>query len=366
MKIAVIAHSLYPIAEPYAGGLEMITELLVRNLLARGHRVDLYAHPDSAPDLPLIPMLRPAELHPLLEQDWQQEDERARAELVQVVTYGRVMDQIARRDYDIVHNHSLHHIPIARGNARGKTFVTSLHTPAFLHLRAGLASLASQRQTFTAVSARQAELWGELTPAARVIPNGIDVAAWKPGYQPEDYLFWMGRLCPEKAPHHAIEACRRAGRPIRLAGPVANEEYFEAHVRPLLDDPLVTYLGHLPHRRIKPLLARAHAYLFTSTWEEPYGLVLAEALACATPVVGYRIGAAPEIVTPEVGRLVAPQDVAALAAAIPAVGGIDRRACRARAERECSARRMTDRYEQLYRSLLPNSAEHVSDRLLRA
>lgn len=349
MRIAIIAHSFYPIAEPFAGGLEMITCQLVRELIARGHEVDLYAHPESCPSLSVVPMLTVENVLNRFNEDEIVYAGMEKGEFAQTFIYHDVMARIFSGEYDIVHNHSLHHVPIIVGNLLGKKFITSVHTPAFIQLKFGFSSLPVVHQTTTAVSNRQRELFSTTAVIGHTIYNGIDLDRWPPNFgSTGDYYFWMGRMCAEKAPHHAIEACLRSGKRLLLAGPISNREYFEQHVKPYLNKENIEYLGHLTHEEIAPVLRQAVGYLFTSVWEEPYGLTIAESLACGTPVIAYRVGAAPEIITEGTGLLIDKGDVAGLTKAMQSVRHIDRRSCRQHAENFCSAKTMADNYLALY------------------
>ncbi|MCP9963457.1 glycosyltransferase [Streptomyces somaliensis] len=148
----------------------------------------------------------------------------------------------------------------------------------------------------------------------------------------------------------AAEAARRAGWPLRMAGPVGDRRYFAEHVEPLLGDG-VDYVGHLNRRALTRLVGGAAAALVTPCWDEPYGLVVAEALACGTPVCGFDRGALGEILTPECGRLAPADDPAALASLVPEAVGLDRRAARERAEDFCSLDTMAERYTAIYEEL---------------
>ncbi|MGB3543825.1 glycosyltransferase, partial [Rubrivirga sp.] len=350
--IAVVAHSRFPIVEPFAGGLEMITHLLVRELVRRGHDVDLYAHPDSDPALPIAPMRTDGEILETFGAGDVADSGMDSHAFAQTVIYHDVMARVLEGGYDIVHNHSLHHVPIAAGNALGARFVTSVHSLAEAYLRLGFGALPVVRQTVTTVSEHQRSHLEGIVGIDRTVYNGIDLEAWTANVaSPGDAYFWMGRMCAEKAPHHAIEAALRSGARLHLAGPVSDADYVAEHVTPNLGHDRIEYLGHLRHDEIAPRLRDARGYVFTSVWEEPYGLTMAEALACGTPVVAYRVGAAPEIVTPDVGVLVPPGDVAALAEAMGRASSIDRRACRRRAEAFCSSTVMTESYLSLYREL---------------
>lgn len=353
MKIALIAHCLHPIREPFEGGLEMVTYQLCRSLMERGHDVHLYAHRDSDTRFNLrpIPVDRPYPGGFLSEV---RRAGRGDSEVREELAYARVMNDIAVGGYDIVHNHSLHHMPILMGNGMDVAMLTSIHTPAFTHLQLGAYGVeGTYRQTFTMVSESLARTWEHIVPDAQVVHNGIDLSKWGFVRRPSgNYLFWYGRICPEKGTHLAIGAALRSGREIRLAGPVSNPEYYDKKVAPMLSDQRVKYLGHLSQRELRPVLANAVAMLFTSTWEEPYGLTLAESLACGTPVVAFEGGATPEILTRRTGIIVGRGDVAAMSDAVRRITGLDRADCRERAEDFCSHQVMVDNYIKLYGTLL--------------
>jgi glycosyltransferase involved in cell wall biosynthesis len=204
--------------------------------------------------------------------------------------------------------------------------------------------------TFAAVSAHTATAWSHLIDDAVVIHNGVDVSRWVPGSGGGGAV-WFGRLVPEKGPHLAIDAAVRAGMPLRVAGPVSDRAYFEREIRPRLALPGVTYVGHRTQAELVRLVGEASVALVTPCWDEPYGLVVAEALACGTPVCAFARGALPELLDADCGRLVEPGDVEALAAALPDAAGLSRAAAREHAVRDCSLETMVDRYVELYGEL---------------
>ncbi|KAK0341063.1 hypothetical protein LTR94_027956, partial [Friedmanniomyces endolithicus] len=148
----------------------------------------------------------------------------------------------------------------------------------------------------------------------------------------------------------AIDAARLAGLPLRIAGPISNPGYFEQFIAPRLDQD-VQYMGHLPHRELARLVGGALVALCTPRWEEPYGLVVAEALACGTPVAAFRRGGVPALLSKNCGVLAEPDNVASLASAALAASMLSRQACRAHAERYCDAQRMVDQYEGVYHDI---------------
>jgi glycosyltransferase involved in cell wall biosynthesis len=178
----------------------------------------------------------------------------------------------------------------------------------------------------------------------------VDPDRWTPG-PGGDHAVWSGRIVPEKAPHEAVDAVRRTGRGITLAGPVLDRPYFEREIRPRLGAQ-VRYVGHLDQRRLCELVGSSAVAVVTPQWNEPYGLVAAEAMACGTPVAAYARGGLTEIIAPETGRLAESPDVKALAEAVDAAATCDREAVRRHAVEAHGVARMVDEYEALFHAIL--------------
>lgn len=350
LRIAMLASSRYAIGQPFAGGMESFVFELARALTAAGHRVTLFAAPGSDAGLPceVLPV------HTFDMSEASRADPTAPEWIVhETHAYLSVMldlGQSLRDDFDLVHNHSLHYLPLAMARSIPAPMITTLHTPPLAWLEQAVALPRGVRSEFAAVSAFTAAQWRPITGAVSVIPNGVDLDAWRPGAG-GDYAVWTGRLVPEKGVTTAIAAARRAGLPLRIAGPVGDRRYFTEVVEPELGGG-VTYEGHLRHDQLNDLVGGAAVALVTPAWEEPYGLVTAEALASGTPVAALARGGIPEIVDDTCGRLVEPGDVDALAGAVLAAADLSRRAARRRAEEHCSHAVMVDRYVARYQQLV--------------
>ncbi len=374
LRIAIIAHCLYPIAQPYAGGLEMITQLICDELVAQGHEVLLYAHEDSQTQARLVPMLTREEFDATVYPSEHDTLGMSREEMYQYLVYQGVLRDIIERDgrdeIDVVHNHSLHHIPMMTGQAFGARFFTTFHTPIFPQLRLALLTLRHGTQTqFTAISKHQQRLFSEFVPS-QVVYNGIDVKSFVANTEATDRLirengevyFWYGRICPEKGTHLAMQYCMEAGKKLIIAGPKSNEAYFYQQVAPLLAQDsenraskLFDYVGHVTKNEVNRYLCQATAMLFTSTWDEPYGLTLAESLACGTPIIGFDVGASAEIVTASNGIIVPKEDKEAFIKGFTEIKKISRHACRDRALQFCSVAAMVEGYLALYKIAVAES-----------
>ncbi len=350
MKIAVLAHLKYPIGQPYGGGLEMHTHLLTVALKQRGHDVVLFASRGSDPALAPVMLCEPT--GDAL-ADPEREDEINRAERD---AYRMMMDQVAAGGFDLVHNNSLHDLPLRESARLEVPFVTVLHTPPFESLVGGVEA-ADPAMAILAVSPTLAQEWADLVPDAQVIGNGVDLTTFRYVADPHDppYAFWSGRIVPEKGLHLAIDAARAAGLPLVFAGPKLNPGYWRAEIAPRLG-PDLTHLGHLSHRDLAEHLGGARVAIVSPRWEEPFGLVVAEALACGTPVAAFRRGAMPDILDASCGRLAAADDAEDLARAIHGAVDLSRRACRDRAEALFDAEAMTARYLEVYDAVLARAA----------
>ncbi len=354
MKIALIAHLKFPIAEPFHGGLEMHTHCLTQELMARGHEVILFALSASDPSFQIIePTLNAVEKEGAVDL-FQQEPGFGLEFVNKFHAYLDVVTTIQRGDFDIVHNNSLHFLPLSLAHTLGCPMVTTLHCPPFPSLQSGvILARPYLGNQFVAVSQSIAQQWAADITHCKVIHNGIQVDRWHastagtPGT-----AFWYGRFCPEKGPEYAIQAAKQAGYKLRLAGSIYDQDYFDREIAPRLDED-VQYVGHLDHRDICREAGRAAVGLFTSTWDEPFGLVLPEMLACGTPVVSFDSGAAGEILDDSCGIIVPKRNVAAMAAAMPRAAALDRAACRRRAEFHFPVGRMITDYERLYQKLVP-------------
>lgn len=348
LTVAVLGPSRYPVAEPYSGGMESFVGGLVTGLRARGHRVLLFAAAGSTGAQPEV--LSGGGWHP---DELSQQDPSmpAGAFMREHHAHLDVLDALRTRyadEVDVVHNSSLHYLPLSLASTLPCPTVTTLHTPPTPWLTSSLAAGGSS-SAFTAVSRFTARQWAPWVGQADVVHNGVDPRRWPLGPGGGE-LLWFGRIVPEKAPHLAIAAAAAAGRHLHLVGPVLDQAYFDAEVAPHLGA-RATWLGHLGGADLAGAVGRAGAVLVTPAWDEPFGLVAAEAAMCGTPVVAFDRGGLGEVLRPgigqQVGAVVPADDVDAMAAAVGPALALDRRAVREAALSHLSAQAMVRRYEQV-------------------
>lgn len=304
MKIAVIAHPRFPIAMPFAGGLEAFVASLLDSY-SRFAEVYVYAHPASKVNGKLISFPFDTEAHARF------------PEIVENDFLLKVMADITKRNIDVVHNNAISSIPPLWAAKYNIPLLTTLHTPPYSKLKAA-AELASYAPNvhYNAVSYSVAEQWRPfLNDDIDVIYNGIDLSRWSSKKTNPEYVFSFGRILPSKGFDLAIQCANQLGIDFKFAGPVFDQHYFNKSIAPLLND-RVTYLGHLTHDSINSYLLRAQAAIFAVRWDEPFGLSTVEAMATGTPVAAFRRGAFPEVVAESGGRLASGNNVLSLTEAL--------------------------------------------------
>jgi glycosyltransferase involved in cell wall biosynthesis len=347
LRIAQLAGIAFRVPPRASGGTELVIDRLTRGLIERGHRVTLFASGDSE---------TPAELRssvPVAAQD----DPRSNAYLERERELRHAMEAYeaaAAGEFDLVHAHWPTPAAYFAERAACPTLLTFdyIEKAIFEHYRRRF-----PRMRFACVSRAQAAMLGADLP---VIHNGIDADRVPFGERPGKYLLTVGRLVPSKGASTAISVARRAGLPLVIVGDVSpylpeSRPYYENEIAPHVDRDRVHHFPALSNARVLELMRGARAFLFPIAWEEPFGLVVAEAMAAGTPVIATAKGSLPELVEPGVTGYLA-DDVAGLAEAVERAGSIDRARCRRRARERFGYRRMANRYEDLYRAVLREAA----------
>jgi glycosyltransferase involved in cell wall biosynthesis len=345
MRIGLIAPPWLPVPPPAYGGIEMLLDNLARGLEALGHDVRLFTVGQSTCPVPREYLYQePAE--PIGETV---------PETAHVLAAYEALD-----DVDLIHDHTVIGPLLAgRAGARRPPVVTTNHGPFTARTRPIYAEI-SRYASIVAISHSQART-ADGVPISAVIHNGVDLDLHRAGPGGGGYLMFIGRMSPDKGVHHAIQVAHQAGKHLVLATKIrepGERAFFEKVVRPLLsdDDEMPAEMPLEPRLR---LLRGALALLNPIVWREPFGLVMAEALASATPVIAFPNGAAPEIIDPgRTGYLC--RDEEEMITAVDRVADIERDQCRLVAERRFSLQRMARDHEQLYRRILDRQDSRVS------
>lgn len=342
LRIGLVAPPWLSVPPERYGGTETVLDVLARGLLARGHDVTLFTIGDATSPVPRAWVYR----HPVVPMG------STVAELFQVTSaYERLVD------CDVIHDHTDAGPVWAAGKDDLPPVVATNHNTFSRERRALYAEAANRGVAVVAISHDQRSRAGDI-PGIRVVHNGIDTSGFRLGPGTGGYALFVGRLCPDKGADQAIAIARRAGVPLRIAGKMwatEEREYFDQLIRPQLGAD-ITYIGEIGSEERAAELGGAVALLNPIQWDEPFGLVMVEAMACGTPVIAFDRGAAPEIIAEGVsGRVVS--DVDSAAYALGAVASLDRRACRRHVERWFSGERMVGAYEAVYREVLARRSD---------
>jgi glycosyltransferase involved in cell wall biosynthesis len=332
MRIALVSTCALATPPDAYGGTELVVAELAKGLDHLGHDVTVFATGDSHP----AGKLR----HHFDKPVWPPSD------LAEMRHASFAWQQIARAHpaFDVVHVNHPAALP----------FHILVDVPTLITIHHDrLEALIPQYQdypeaAFIAISERQRQLSPEIT-FSHTIYHGLDASAYRMGHGEGGYVAFLGRFAPQKAPHLAIDAARAAGVPIHLGGAPQeiSAQYFETELRPRLGLEGVKWCGELCHGPKVELLRNARALLVPLDWEEPFGLVMIEAMLVGTPVIAFARGSAPEVVEQGVtGFLV--RDVGEMVERIGQIGAIDRQRCRARAELRWSTLRMAREYAEAY------------------
>lgn len=257
----------------------------------------------------------------------------------------RVIDElVARKDrYDVILNNLRSEAVIwSAGAYIQKSVFHVMHLPLF----AELADLSRQHGVkLISISNAQRKAFPDLVYTATIY-NGVDTDEFAFEAKPEDYVLYLGSIGKNKNPKDAILAAKEAGVPIKIGGRIKDQGYYDGEIAPRVDGKTVMWIGELHPKEIIALYQKAKAFLFPTLWEEPFGLVMIEAMSCGTPVIAYPHGAVPEVVSEgENGYLVS--TVSEMAKKIKEIGSIDRAKCRKTVEERFSIPNMIDQYEAL-------------------
>ncbi|PIR71660.1 MAG: glycosyl transferase [Candidatus Nealsonbacteria bacterium CG10_big_fil_rev_8_21_14_0_10_37_25] len=350
LKIAQIAPLWFPIPPEKYGGIERIVHFLTEELVKRSHQVTLFASGDSKTKAKLVSVTPKS----LIKAGYSWQDPFWNLENLSTAF------KMAEK-FDIIHSHlDLWALPF-----QDLTRVPVLHT---LHNQLYKASITREgerkptrleifekhkKETLAVfISKSERKQSAVRFPKNWVIYNGINITQFKFNPKPKSHFIWIARIDPFKGIENAIRATEILDVELLLAGRLdpARKKYFETKIRPHLSRK-IRYLGELPQEELSDFYGQAKACLYPIEWEEPFGLIMVEAMATGTPVIAYRRGSVPEIVkNGETGFVV--ENIEEMVEAMKKIDEIDRAKCRQRVEKYFSYQKMVDEYEKLYYSLI--------------
>jgi glycosyltransferase involved in cell wall biosynthesis len=329
MRIALVATQRTSVPPERSGSVELVVDLMARDLIRRGHEVTVFGTQDSRVPGRVLSVLATGYYHDQTVWDWR---------LAEFMQLGLVYEHAD--EFDVINSHVYcYALPFTR-LVRTPT-VHTFHicpTPDFVRF-----CRRYREGSYVLLSEFQRQFFGGL-PVAGIVPNGIDTASFSFSPEPGRYLAYMGEFGPEKGTLEAIHCARASGIPLRLAG--RENPYFHGVVKPELGRG-VEYVGELGHEDKVALLGSALALLFPGRAPEACPLVVLEAMACGTPVLGFAGGPVPGLAPPGVGGMYG-DDLDALASAAQQIATLDRAAIRCLAVERFDVSRMVDAYLEVF------------------
>jgi UDP-glucose:tetrahydrobiopterin glucosyltransferase len=374
LRIALVAPLVTPIAPPFLGGAQALLHDLALGLARRGHFVTLFASSFENPlASELMGRLKIAEV-PIEAGKLSPADFQARAAgkpdahdafVRQGELFLTIFLAINRADpaFEIAHAHAFDWPAFALGPLSTVPVVHTIHMPSLdRHITSIIRATYEKAGSSSAVTVSQAcaQTYAADFPCDRVIYNGVGTAHMPFRERGGDFLLFAGRMSPEKGPDLAIKIAKRAGKRLVLAGGIYDHAFFEEKIAPALkNDRDVSYLGILDRGQLYRLMSEAEGLLFCSRWEEAFGLVVAESMATGTPVIAWRRGAAPEIITDgQTGFLLDFLDIDGAVQAVKRLETLDRLEIRRQIETRFSLDTMLDDYVDYYHQVIARCRKH--------
>src|ERR1700754_1798117 len=341
MRIAQIAPLTEAVPPKLYGGTERVVHWLTEELVALGNDVTLFASGDSKTSAKLDATWPKA-----LRLDGSVRDPNA----LHMVMLERVLRKCDDEEFDFLHFH-LDYYPFSLFSRQPTPFVTTLHGRLDLPEHQPVFSTFSSIPVISISNAQRRPV-----PQAkwvRTIHHGLPEKLLTPQPVKPSYLAVLGRIAPEKGVDRAIKIAIRCGMPLKIAAKVdrADQEYYDEIIRPLMDHPLIEFIGEIGDSEKSEFLSGAIGLMLPIDWPEPFGLVMIEAMACGTPVVAYNRGSAPEIIDEGLTGCIVEDEISAVAA-VGRLANLDRAAVRTQFEKRFTARRMALDYLAAYRGLM--------------
>jgi glycosyltransferase involved in cell wall biosynthesis len=348
LKVAVLSPVWFPVPPTGYGGIEWIVALLADGLVHAGHEVTLFASGDSRTK---------AKLHAVYERAPSEWIGRSHWELRHALACYERADE-----FDVINDHT-GMSGIVMSGLVDTPVVHTVHGPLTGEpgeMYEQLAALVPNLHLIS-LSINQRRPKPNL-PWLANCPNALDLSLYPSKPRTGEYLLFLGRMSPEKGCHRAIAVAMELGVPLKIAGKKQEpkeQEYFDSLVAPHVGMHGIEYLGEVSHGQKVELLQQARATLFPIDWEEPFGLVMIESMACGTPVIATNRGAVPEVIEHgESGIIV--EDFREMVTAVEAADALDPLACRRYVEERFSPERMVADYVRAYREALVETAAPVS------
>jgi glycosyltransferase involved in cell wall biosynthesis len=339
LKIAQVAPLYESVPPKTYGGTERVVSYLTEELVAQGQEVTLFAAGDSQTAAKLVPGV-------------EKSLRLAGNSIDHLAHHVAMLDDVMRMapEFDVIHFHiDYMHFPLSR--------YCALPSVTTLHGRLDLPDLIPVYKRYAdapvvsiSFAQRKPLPWANWVGN---VPHGLPPESLEFHAEAGKYLAFLGRISPEKRVDRAIEIAKRAGMPLKIAAKIdkADQEYYDAKIKPLMADPNVEFIGEIGEHEKSDFLGNAYAYLFPIDWPEPFGLTMIEAMACGTPTIAFNCGSVPEVMQEGLSGFVV-DNMDQAVAAVEKISTIERTACRAVFEKRFTSAHMAEKYISLYQSMV--------------
>jgi len=341
MKIAITADPMIPVPPLLYGGIERIIDMLIKGLVDRGHEVVLYAHRDSKVPCELIPYKG-----------------TSASSVFDTLKNMQQVSTIRKGGFDLVHSFGrIAYLSRLLPTAIPKV-MSYQREPTIKRIQLAMRWAKKDSLYFTGCSAYIADQIKPYAPAY-AIPNGVplDVYDYQEKVDEDAPFTFLGRIEHIKGTHLAVQVAQQTNRRLIIAGNIPeapeHQQYFKEQVAPHLND-RIQYIGPVNDEQKNKMLGESHAFLMPILWNEPFGIVMAEALACGTPVIGMERGSVPEVVQNGINGFKC-QNLEEMVAAVAKIPEINRAECRRIAAERFSDKAIVDAYETLYQQITRNA-----------
>lgn len=346
MKIALLAPVEESVPPKKYGGTERVVDLLAKELVKLGHEVTLLASGDSKTTAKLVACSRnsirtlPSSNIPTLRR------------ALNLKGLSKALEYLSKNDFDIIHNHFGWQF-LLFSNLLNSPNVTTIHgtLDKKLELTEYKMHGCYKKSPVISISNSQRKHSPHLNYFGTVY-NGIDVNNFQFNSNPKDYLAFLGRMHPHKGPDKAIEIAKRSNQKLIMAAKIdpVNYQYFNRKIKPLIDNKQIIYIGEVDHKKKVNLLKNAKALISPITWDEPFGMVNIESLACGTPVITINRGSIPEILNRKVAFLCNSSEE--MIKKIDQIKKINRIDCRRHVENHFTSKLMAQNYLKIYKRII--------------
>lgn len=355
LKIAQLSTPFFDVPPKTYGGTELVVSNLTEELVKRGHRVTLFATGDSKTEARLEYVFKNALGAGKPKNLLSNLAKKLPWAPALPSLYHAILPFEKANQFDIIHN-NFHYYGLFFSSLVKTPTLTTYHGDLSTAEECKIEKLILERYKknfWTAISESQKRKTKIKLNFLKVIHHGIPIERFSFSQKHQNYLVWLGRITKKKGVLEAIKVAKIAGEKLVIAGIInpRDTEYFKKEIKPKIDNRLVFYIGPVNHQKKVKLLKNAKALLYPILWEEPFGLVMAEAQACGTPVIAFQKGSVPEIVKDKKTGFIV-KNTKEMAKALKKIKEINRKDCRENIEKNFTVKKMADEYEKVYYKIL--------------